>query len=161
MTVLSSYRSGFKVTTLLPSFSGTISSSLMSITASCLMNSLNKRKLTSGKISLVRHLSVNLSRHQKRYKVAVRWPMQLFCVLTHWGRVTHICVCNLTILGSGNGLSPGRRQAIIWTNDRILLIGPWGINLSRILIEINFHSRKCIWKFSLQNDVYFVLASMH
>ena len=33
--------------------------------------------------------------------------------LTHWGRVTHICVGNLTIIGSDNGLSPGRRQAII------------------------------------------------
>ena len=30
----------------------------------------------------------------------------------------------LTITGSDNGLSPGRRQAIIWTNDGILLIGP-------------------------------------
>ena len=34
-------------------------------------------------------------------------------VLTHWGRVTHICVGNLIIIGSDNGLSPGRRQAII------------------------------------------------
>ena len=33
--------------------------------------------------------------------------------LTHWGRVTHICVSNLTIIGSDNGLSPERRQAII------------------------------------------------
>ena len=34
-------------------------------------------------------------------------------ILTHWGRVTHICVSKLTIFGSDNGLSPGRRQAII------------------------------------------------
>ena len=27
--------------------------------------------------------------------------------LTHWGRVTHICVSELTIIGSDNGLSPG------------------------------------------------------
>ena len=33
--------------------------------------------------------------------------------LTHWRRVTHICVGNLTIIGSDNGLSLGRRQAII------------------------------------------------
>ena len=39
--------------------------------------------------------------------------------LTHWGRVTHIYVSNLTIIGSDNGLSPGRRQAIIWTNAGI------------------------------------------
>ena len=38
-------------------------------------------------------------------------------VLTHWGRVTHICVGNLTIIGSDNGLSSGRRQAIIGTDD--------------------------------------------
>ena len=33
--------------------------------------------------------------------------------LTHEGRVTHICVGKLTIIGSDNGLAPGRRQAII------------------------------------------------
>ena len=56
--------------------------------------------------------------------------------LTHWGRVTHIYVGNLTIIGSDNGLSPGRRQAIIWTSAGILLIGPLGTNFSEILIEI-------------------------
>ena len=49
--------------------------------------------------------------------------------LTHWGRVTHICVGNLTITGSDNGLSPDRRQAIIWTNAGILLIGPLWTNV--------------------------------
>ena len=34
-------------------------------------------------------------------------------VLTHWGRVTHIYVGKLTIIGSDNGLAPRRRQAII------------------------------------------------
>ena len=58
------------------------------------------------------------------------------CRLTHWGRVTHICVGNLTIIGSDNGLSPGRRQAIIWTNAGLFLIGLWGTNFSEILIEI-------------------------
>ena len=62
--------------------------------------------------------------------------------LTHWGRVTHICVGNLTIIGSGNGLSPGRRQAIIWTNAEILSIGPLGTNFSEISIEINTFSFK-------------------
>ena len=42
--------------------------------------------------------------------------------LTQWGQVTHICVSNLTTIGSDNGLSPGRHQAIIWTNAGILLI---------------------------------------
>ena len=58
------------------------------------------------------------------------------CGLTHWGRVTHICVSRLTITSSDIGLSPGWRQAIIRTNARILLIGPWGTNFSDNLIEI-------------------------
>ena len=57
-------------------------------------------------------------------------------ILTHWGRVTHIYVSKLTIIGSNNGLSPDRRQAIIWTNAGMLLIGPLGTNFSEILIEI-------------------------
>ena len=57
--------------------------------------------------------------------------------LTHWGRVTHICISKLTIIGSYNGLSPGRYQAIIWTNAGILLIGPLRINFSEILIKIH------------------------
>ena len=56
--------------------------------------------------------------------------------LTHWGRVTHICVSKLTIIGSDNGLSTGRRQAIIWKNAGILSIGFLGTNFSEILIEI-------------------------
>ena len=54
--------------------------------------------------------------------------------LTHWGWVTHICICNLTPIGSDNGLTPGRCQAIILTNAGILLIGPLGTNFSEILI---------------------------
>ena len=62
--------------------------------------------------------------------------------LTHWGRVTHTCVSTLTIIGSDNGLSPGRRQAIIETNAGILLIGPLGTNFSEILIGIQTFSFK-------------------
>ena len=57
--------------------------------------------------------------------------------------MTHICVGNLTIVGSDNGLSPGRRQAIIWTNAGILLIGFWGTDLSDIFnknFNIFFHA---------------------
>ena len=63
-------------------------------------------------------------------------------VLTHWGRVTHICVNNPTIIGLDNGLSPGGRQAIIWTNAGILLIGPLGTNYSEILVGIQTFSFK-------------------
>ena len=69
--------------------------------------------------------------------------------LTHWGWETHICVGNLTIIGPDNGLSPGRRQAIIWTNAGILLIGPLGTNFSEILIEIyTFSFKKMRFKLS-------------
>ena len=64
--------------------------------------------------------------------------------LTHWGRVMHICVGNLTIIASDNGLSPGRRQAITWTNVGILLIGPLGTNFVEMLIEIHTFSFKKI-----------------
>ena len=63
-------------------------------------------------------------------------------VLTHRGRVTHICVNKITIIDSDNGLSPSRHQAIIWTNVGKLLIGPLGTNFSEILIEIHTSSFK-------------------
>ena len=56
--------------------------------------------------------------------------------LTLWGRATHICVSKLIIIASDYGLSPGRRQAIIWNNAGILSIGLLGTNFSEILIEI-------------------------
>ena len=43
----------------------------------------------------------------------------------------------LTIIGSDNGLSPGRRQAIIWINAGILLKGPLRANVSEMLIEMH------------------------
>ena len=64
--------------------------------------------------------------------------------LTHWGWVTHICISEITIIGSDNGLSPGRRQTIIWTNAGLSLIGPLGTNFNEILIEIHKFSFKKI-----------------
>ena len=42
---------------------------------------------------------------------------------------SYICINKLTIIGYDNGLLLGRRQAIIWTNAGMLLIGPININL--------------------------------
>ena len=56
--------------------------------------------------------------------------------------MTHKCVSKQTIIGSDNGLSSDRRQAIIWANDGILLIINLGKNLSEILIEIYTFSFK-------------------
>ena len=66
----------------------------------------------------------------------IRW-IHNFVVLTLWGWVIPICVSKLSTIGSDNGLSPGRRQAIIWTNDGILLIQNLGKNLNEILSEIH------------------------
>ena len=73
-------------------------------------------------------------------------------------------VFKLTIIGSDNGLLPGRRQAIIWTNTGILLIGPLGTNFIEILIGIQTFSFKKMhlkmssakWRpFCLGLNVYF------
>ena len=47
-----------------------------------------------------------------------------------------VFLSRLTNIGSDNGLSPGWRQAIIWTNTGIFFIQPFRTNFSRILIEI-------------------------
>ena len=84
----------------------------------------------------------------------------LFNSLTHWGRATHKCSSKLTIIGPDNGLSPGRRQAIIWTIAGILLIGPLGTNFNEILIGIQaFSFKKMHLKMSAKWRP-FVLASM-
>ena len=60
--------------------------------------------------------------------------------LTLWGRMMHVCVSKLTIIVSDKGLSPGRHQAIIWTNAGISLIGILRTNVSEILSEIDTFS---------------------
>ena len=58
-------------------------------------------------------------------------------ILTHWGRVTHICVSKVIIIGSDNGLLPGQHQAIVWTSAEILLIPTLGTNSSKISSKMN------------------------
>ena len=64
--------------------------------------------------------------------------------LRHWGRLAHICVCILSIIGLDNGLSPGRCQPIIWTNTGKLLMGSLG--------------KKLQWKFN-QNSYIFIIKN--
>ena len=70
-------------------------------------------------------------------------------MITHWGRVMQICISKLTIIGLDNGLSPGRRQAIIWINEDLLPIGTLGTNFNEIVIEIQIFllkkMHKCIF----------------
>ena len=73
----------------------------------------------------------------------------------------HICNGILTIIVSDNGLLLGQRQAIIWTNAGILLIGPLGTNFSEIVIEIHIVSfKKMHLKISSGNGGHFVSASL-
>ena len=103
---------------------------------------------------------------QKRHNsIAIAMELCLFCIkplickiylsatksasyicprLTHWGQVTHICVSKLTVIDLDNGLSPGWRQAIIWANTGILLIGLLGKNFNEFFIKIHTFSFKKI-----------------
>ena len=93
----------------------------------------------------------------------IYWQGQYWVIhmLTHWGRVPHLCVSKLTIIGSGNGLSPGRRQTIIWSNVGIILTGPLGTNVIEIVIKIHtFSFKKMRVKMSSENVGHLVSASM-
>ena len=103
---------------------------------SCLPDCVNK--VQSAKQTI---LLQTLSYGNKVTVMSIIWRGEI-CQLTHWGRVTHICVSDLTSIGSDNGLSPGRRQAIIRTNAGILLIRPLGTNFSEFLVAILIFSLK-------------------
>ena len=63
-----------------------------------------------------------------------KWHKKVFPLhdLTHWGRVTHICVSQLTIIASDNGLSTGRCQAIIRNNAGLWSIETLATNFNKI-----------------------------
>ena len=63
--------------------------------------------------------------------------------------MTHICVGKLAIIGSDNGLSPIRSQAITWTNASLLSIGLPRTYFSEIWIWIlSFSFKKMQLKMS-------------
>ena len=95
-----------------------------------LSNCSNDRKVTLKDTSKIGSCSQPWQMTTNR-----EWCVHIY-LLTHWGRVTHICVGNLTRIGSDNGLSPGRRQCIFSTNAGILLIGLLGTNISEFFFEI-------------------------
>ena len=57
----------------------------------------------------------------------------------------YILVDKLPIIGSGNGLSPGRHEAIMWTNAEILWIGPLGTNFSEIFKKMHLKMPSTKW----------------
>ena len=72
-----------------------------------------------------------------------------------------IYVSKLTIIGSDNGLAPGRRQPIIRANAGILLIGPLGANFSENSNEVHtFSFKKTHLKLSSAKCCHFVPVSI-
>ena len=78
----------------------------------------------------------------QRIPLCCWWVQEEEIPLTHWGRMTHICIGKLTIIASDNGLLAGRHQAIIWAIAGILLMGPLDTNFSETLIGIQTFSFK-------------------
>ena len=100
-------------------------------------------------ICLSIHICISLSTISPFNDVTIVQPTifpaassHLLQLLTRWGRVTHICISKLTIIGSDDDLLLERRKAIVWTYAGRLLIGPLGTNYSEILIEIHRFSFK-------------------
>ena len=111
---------------------------------------MHQNIFASAKIVSVRNCSaawVGKTPILKRWLMHVAWEKYMNSIkmmtysLTHWSRVTHICVSKVNIIGPDKGLSPGRRQAIIWTNAALLLIRnklQWNLKLDyNILIKKN------------------------
>ena len=63
--------------------------------------------------------------------------------------MTNLYVSKQTINGSDDGLSPARRQDIIWTTDGLLLIWQLGTNFSEMWIKYDFILKKVFENYRL------------
>ena len=77
-----------------------------------------------------------ISNHTVRTKWALPWTR------------THICVSKLRTIGSDNGLSPDRRQSIIWTRAGVLVLG----TRTRSTRVLNFWYSYCTRTRELQSN---------
>ena len=71
----------------------------------------------------------------------------------------HSCVSTIDPHRSENGLSPVRRQAIVWSNAVLLWIVLWGTNFIGIWIQ-QFSFKKINLKYHLLNGNHFVPAAL-
>ena len=89
---------------------------------------------------------LNQRRHSSVKTINIHGPWWVPSVSTRMVMLTHLPLVPVSVkwvsIGSDNGLSPGRRQTIIWTNAGILLTGPLEINFNEILIKSNTFSFK-------------------
>ena len=80
----------------------------------------------------------------------------LLCSLTHWGRVMHICISILSIIGSDNGLAPSHYL------NQCLNIVNWTLR-NKLQWNINQNSYSFIQENAFENVVWkiaAILASM-
>ena len=77
--------------------------------------------------------------------------------LTRRGQMTHICVRKLTNIGSDDGLSPGRCQAIIWTSTANIVY--WTLR-NKLQWNLNRNSYIFIQENAFENVVHLISASM-
>ena len=105
-----------------------------------------------GKLSNFIHLDQDLQGSCLKnvlfqYKMNSLWPIMPYGIpnlsqicwpgpMMTWYQSGLVTFTRWNFIVSDNGLSPGWRQAIIWTNAGISLIGPLGTNFSEIAIEI-------------------------
>ena len=64
--------------------------------------------------------------------------------LTHWGRVTHICVSKITIIGPDNGSTPSRRWNFVNLNLRNKL--KWNFNRNQYIFVQENAFEYVVWK---------------
>ena len=74
-------------------------------------------------------------------------------VLTHWGRVTHICISKITIIGSDNGLSP-------WTAPSHYLNQCWNIVNWTLGNKLQWNLNRNLYIFIQENPLENVVWKM-
>ena len=98
----------------------------------------------------------------KRYLIFLIYDNDSDTLTTIWNTsLTHLPQCRIWVsIGSGNGLSPVRRQAITWTNAELISIVTLGTNFREIRIKNTkcFAFMQCGWKYPLRKGIHFVQA---
>ena len=74
---------------------------------------------------------------------------QLYKFLTHWGRVTHICISKLAIIGSDNGLSPECAKPL---SEPVLEYVNWTLG-NKLQWNFNWNSNSLIAENTFENVV--------
>ena len=106
-------------------------------------------------LNLSLNVNSNLNSTTIRYGIIYTW----YTLFNSLRPSDHICVTKLTIIGSDNGLSPGRRRPIVWTNAGILL-DPMKKILWHFNRNWNSSLKKMHLKMSSEKCGHFASASM-